>query len=64
VDGTRLAELLDARKSPHVAALLNEQPNDTTQPAALTWLKRWGPEGLMPKPRACSCTSGHCQICN
>jgi len=60
----RLARLIEARGSGRVAALLNEQRTDTLQPAALGWLKSWGPAGLVPKLQACGCARGRCEICN
>jgi hypothetical protein len=37
---------------------------DRTEPAALEWVRRWGPRrGGGPAP-ACSCADGHCGVCN
>jgi hypothetical protein len=33
-------------------------------PAALEWLRRWGPKGLAPSTPACSCRAGRCMLCN
>lgn len=37
---------------------------DRTEPAALEWLRRWGPRGAQPLPLACSCSAGRCDVCN
>ncbi len=37
---------------------------DRRVPAALAWLRRWGPRGLAPLPPACSCAAGRCSVCN
>jgi hypothetical protein len=60
----RLAELIEARSSALVASLLSEPRVDTLQPAALSWLRQWGPTGVAPKPPSCRCAVGACQICN
>jgi hypothetical protein len=64
MDGERLAEIIKARGSNHVAALLSEHQADHTEQAALEWLKHWGPTGLTPKPPTCTCAGGNCRICN
>jgi len=63
-DGPNLTQLLEAQASYRVKALLNEPSNDTTEPAARDWLKRWGASGIQPKPPSCNCATGHCHICN
>jgi hypothetical protein len=37
---------------------------DRSDPAALPWVKRWGPTRLTPVPPACSCAEGRCSLCN
>jgi hypothetical protein len=39
-------------------------PADRTEPAALPWVRRWGPTALTPVPPACSCAEGRCSVCN
>ncbi len=37
---------------------------DRTQPAALSWVRRWRPERLGATLVACSCADGRCVVCN
>ena len=37
---------------------------DRTEPAALEWVRRWGPSRLTAEPLACSCVQGRCAVCN
>jgi hypothetical protein len=37
---------------------------DRTTPAALDWLRRWGPHGIKPATPDCSCAHGRCAVCN
>jgi hypothetical protein len=37
---------------------------DCSVPAALEWVRRWGPRGLPPAPPTCSCAAGPCSVCN
>jgi hypothetical protein len=37
---------------------------DRTEPAALEWLRRWGPRAAQPLPLACECRAGRCELCN
>jgi hypothetical protein len=37
---------------------------DRTEPAARRWLRRWRPETAVARLPVCSCTSGHCLVCN
>ena len=37
---------------------------DRTEPAALPWVRRWGPAQVRPQPEECSCALGRCGICN
>jgi hypothetical protein len=47
-----------------VSALLKEPRVDSLRPAALSWLREWGPVGVAPKPPTCGCSTGACLICN
>lgn len=38
--------------------------DDRTEPAALAWLRQWRPDRMGTPLPACSCTSGHCLVCN
>jgi hypothetical protein len=47
--------------------LRNCWPNgsfDRTEPGALEWLRRWGPQGIVQVLPVCSCPSGICHLCN
>jgi hypothetical protein len=37
---------------------------DRTEPAALEWLRRWGPARMASGELSCSCPSGRCAVCN
>jgi hypothetical protein len=37
---------------------------DRSEPAALEWVRRWGPRGQVPLPPGCSCARGPCPVCN
>lgn len=37
---------------------------DRSEPAALPWVRRWGPAQLTPQPPECVCVTGRCPICN
>lgn len=37
---------------------------DRTEPAALEWVRRWGPARLAATPLDCSCRRGRCAVCN
>jgi hypothetical protein len=37
---------------------------DRSVPAALDWVRRWGPRRVGPVTHACSCKIGRCQLCN
>jgi hypothetical protein len=37
---------------------------DRTTPAALEWVRRWGPRGVKPATPDCSCAHGRCAVCN
>jgi hypothetical protein len=38
---------------------------DRVEPAALEWVKRWGPAGTTPALlEDCSCAAGRCGVCN
>ncbi len=52
--GAALASALAARWS----------PSDRHDPLALEWLRRWNPRPADFPPPACTCTAGHCPICN
>ena len=60
----RLAQLIEARSSARVSSLLKQPYGDILRPGVLSWLKEWGPSGVVPKPRPCRCATGNCEICN
>jgi hypothetical protein len=37
---------------------------DRIEPAALEWVRRWGPARLAPDALSCSCAVGRCALCN
>jgi len=37
---------------------------DRTHPAALDWIRRWGPVGPPHALPGCSCAKGRCGLCN
>jgi len=53
----RLARMLARRAWPGGGS-------DRHSPAAVEWVRRWGPRGLSPVPPACSCEQGRCVVCN
>jgi hypothetical protein len=65
-------ELISARADPDterlVAAMLGRSwPGgfgDRSEPAALEWVRRWGPGRSMPTILVCSCAIGRCGVCN
>lgn len=63
-DGPSIAQIIDARTSYPVAALINEPSTDSTDSTARDWLRRWGASGIQPKPPTCACVTGRCRICN
>jgi hypothetical protein len=38
--------------------------SDHHSPAAVEWVRRWGPRGLTPLAPECSCAQGRCAVCN
>jgi len=38
--------------------------SDRSQPAALEWVREWGPTVLGEPLPACSCRQGRCTVCN
>jgi hypothetical protein len=55
--GDRLATMLLLRSWPGGSA-------DRTEPAALGWLRRWGPARMAEGALSCSCATGRCAVCN
>lgn len=37
---------------------------DRSEPAALPWVRRWGPARVTPSLPACGCAAGRCPVCN
>jgi hypothetical protein len=37
---------------------------DRSEPAALEWVRRWGPTCVGLIPFECSCAAGRCRVCN
>jgi hypothetical protein len=37
---------------------------DRSEPAALPWVRRWGPAQITPASPECSCAVGRCSVCN
>ena len=37
---------------------------DRSEPAALDWVRRWGPAPLGTALPDCSCAAGRCTVCN
>ncbi|MEA2215066.1 MAG: hypothetical protein QOK19_627 [Solirubrobacteraceae bacterium] len=56
-DTERLASMLRAWCCPADAT-------DRRVPAAVEWLRRWGPARGTAEPLDCSCASGRCAFCN
>ena len=38
--------------------------SDATQPAALAWVRAWGPARLTAPAPECACDAGRCRWCN
>jgi hypothetical protein len=38
--------------------------SDRREPAALEWVRRWGPNPQSATPLDCSCAAGRCAFCN
>jgi hypothetical protein len=38
--------------------------SDRSEPAALAWVRHWRPSKVGARLPACSCTAGHCPVCN
>jgi hypothetical protein len=56
-DSTRLASLI-------VSACWPGGPEDRTERVALDWLRQWRPEQIDAELPECSCSTGHCVLCN
>ena len=54
-DGARLAGLVGR---------LWPRASDATQPAALAWVRAWGPARLTAPAAECVCAAGRCRWCN
>jgi hypothetical protein len=68
-DRNLIAALLASRATPAEASRLARQQwpgglMDRSEPAALEWVRRWGPSRITADMPDCSCTHGHCAICN
>lgn len=37
---------------------------DSSETAALEWVRRWGPRSAGLMPPLCACAHGHCTLCN
>jgi hypothetical protein len=67
-----LIEALAARKvgeSAQLALRFGRQcwpggPADRTTQVARTWVRKWGPRGVVPPAPSCSCAAGRCAVCN
>lgn len=49
------------------ALLLRAWPGgsaDRIEPAAVEWLRRWGPAHMADGALHCSCAAGRCTVCN
>jgi hypothetical protein len=57
-----------ARESDALAAHLSmrcwPEASDRRVPAAVEWVRRWGPNRQAASPLDCSCTLGRCSFCN
>jgi hypothetical protein len=40
------------------------RPADGTAPAAVEWVRRWGPRAVVVTPPECACVAGRCGTCN
>ena len=56
-ESTQLAQRIRRHCWPGVHA-------DRTAPAALDWVRRWGPRGVKPATQGCTCAHGRCTVCN
>jgi hypothetical protein len=56
-EGERLTRMLERSAWPGGHA-------DRTEPAALEWVRRWGPGRLTGELLDCSCAAGRCLVCN
>jgi len=68
-----LVETIDERTAPQtdfiMAALVRSAwpggIGDRLEPAALEWVRRWGPSSVDPGSISdCSCVHGRCLVCN
>lgn len=63
-----IATRTDADAERLVTALLHRAwpggSADRTEPAALEWVRRWGPTRIAAAAVSCSCDAGHCAVCN
>jgi hypothetical protein len=62
-------EARSARESERLSARLRNHcwpggHGDRSDPAALEWVRRWGPSRLTAEPLPCSCVRGRCAVCN
>ena len=62
-------ERTDAQTSFIMAALVRSAwpggIGDRLEPAALEWVRRWGPSTIAPEYfEDCSCLEGRCAVCN
>lgn len=37
---------------------------DRSEPAAIKWLREWGPSRAVLGPLECNCAAGRCAVCN
>jgi hypothetical protein len=55
----------DARRfAAAVAERCWTESSEGSVPAALEWLRQWGPRGVVPAAPTCSCRVGRCTLCN
>jgi hypothetical protein len=61
-------ETRTSRESDALASLLSArcwpESSDRQVPAALEWVRRWGPNRQPASPLDCSCAAGRCAFCN
>jgi hypothetical protein len=48
----------------HLSARCWPKASDASVPAALEWVRRWGPNRQTADPLDCSCALGRCAVCN